>query len=132
MLLATLLAAAVAAASPVHQTSPCPSPTQTGTFRFTALTKDSTNAKIGMIVLENIQGCLEATVLTDEGGPAIIDHIEVAGDMLTGNIRVSNGTAKVTLKFTAAGITGSIVDGRKEWSLAGRRTSGTTLDVAVK
>lgn len=105
MLLATLLAAAVAA-SPLHQTSPCPSPTQTGTFRFTALTKDSTNAKIGMIVLENIQGCLEATVLTDEGGPAIIDHIEVAGDMLTGNIRVSNGTAKVTLKFTAAGSPG--------------------------
>ncbi|HXT16381.1 MAG TPA: hypothetical protein VN706_12165 [Gemmatimonadaceae bacterium] len=128
MLFSALLAASLLAAP----SNACPTPTQTGTYRFTALTKDSTNAKIGMIVLENIEGCLEATMLTDDAGPAIIDHLAVNDGVLTGVLRVSNGMAKVTLRFTPSGIAGSIVDGKKEWNLAARRTSGTALDVAVK
>jgi hypothetical protein len=128
MFVTALLAASLLATTP---TESCLTPANTGTFRFTALTKDSTNAKIGMIVLENIEGCLEATLLTDEAGPAIIDHLAVNDGVLTGNIRLSNGTAKVTLRFTPAGMAGSIQDGRKEWTLAARRTSGSALDVAV-
>src|SRR3954470_19410571 len=129
MFLATLFAAALSIPTPP---SPCPAPAQTGTYRFTALTKDSTHAKIGMIVLENIDGCLEATLLTDDGGPAIIDQLAMNADVLTGKLRVSTGTAKVTLRLTANGLTGSINEGRKEWSVAGRRTSGGTLDVAQR
>jgi hypothetical protein len=129
MFVTALLAASLLTTTPAES---CPTPTNTGTFRFTALTKDSTNAKIGMIVLENIEGCLEATLLTDEAGPAIIDHLAVSDGVLTGSLRVPSGTAKVTLRFTPTGMSGSIRDGKKEWTLAARRTSGTALDVAVK
>src|SRR6059058_4810564 len=115
MFVTALLAASLLATAP---TESCLTPANTGTFRFTALTRDSTNAKIGMIVLENIEGCLEATLLTDDAGPAIIDHLAVSDGVLTGTLRVSNGTAKVTLKFTTSGATGTILDGKKEWNLA--------------
>jgi hypothetical protein len=128
MLLTALLTASLLATAPAPS---CVAPTHTGTFRFTALTKDSTNAKIGMIVLENIEGCLEATMLTDDAGPAVIDHLAFADSVLTGNVRVAHGTAKVTFRFTTVGLSGSIVDGKKEWTVAARRTSGSNLDVAV-
>jgi hypothetical protein len=132
MFVIALLAASLFTAAPATSTPSCPTPGNTGTYRFTALTKDSTNAKIGMLVLENIEGCLEVTLLTDDGGPAVIDHLAMTDGVLTGNVRVSNGTAKVTLRFTASGATGSIVVGKQEWNLAARRTSGAALDVAVK
>ena len=128
MFAATLLAAALAVATP---TPSCTTPTQTGTYRFTALNADSTNAVVGMIVLENISGCLEATMLTDDARAANIDHLTLADDVLTGNVRVPNGIAKVTLRFSSAGVTGSIVSGKKEWTLTARRTSGAALDVAL-
>src|SRR5581483_9197067 len=73
----------------------CTAPTQTGSYRITATTSDSTNSKIGLILLENVDGCLEASMITDEGGPAIIDHVAFADDVLTGSIRMVNGTAKI-------------------------------------
>lgn len=129
MLLATLLAATVFAVSPPPS---CATPTQTGSYRFTALNKDSTNAVVGMIVLENIDGCLEATVLTDNAKASVVDHLALADDVLTGNVRVPNGSAKVTLRLTGSGLTGSIVDGRSEWKIAARRTSGASMDGALK
>lgn len=132
MFVIALLAASLFSPSPAASAASCPTPANTGSYRFTALSRDSTNSKIGMIVLENIDGCLEATMLTDEGGPAVIDHLVMSEGVLTGNVRVANGTATVTLRFTPSGATGVIVDGRKEWSVAARRTSGAALDVAVK
>lgn len=129
MLFATLLTAAIFSATPAQ---PCTAPTQTGTYRFTALNKDSTSSIVGMIVLENIDGCLEGTFITDDAAAAGMDHLVLTDDVLTGNLRVAKGSAKVTLRFTTAGLTGSIVDGRKEWKLAARRTSGAALDVAVR
>jgi hypothetical protein len=132
-MLFTALLAATLSLSPSSPAAPsCISPTQTGTYRFTALSKDSTSSKIGMIVLENIEGCLEATLLTDDAGPAIIDHLALQENVLSGNIRVSGGNAKVTLTLSSNGMIGSIADGKKEWKLAGRRTSGSALDVAVR
>lgn len=101
----------------------CNAPTQTGTFRITATTSDSTNSKIGLILLENVDGCLEASMITDESGPAIIDHVAVADDVLTGSIRMATGTAKISFHILPNGIAGSIVAGRSEWKLTGRRTS---------
>lgn len=128
MLLAALLTAATVAITPAPS---CAAPTHTGTYRFTAMNSDSTNAVVGMIVLENIDGCLEATFLTDDASAANIDHLALTDDVLTGNVRVPNGLAKVTLRLTGAGMSGSILSGRKEWKLVARRTSGAALDVAT-
>jgi len=104
-------------------TRSCAAPERTGTFRVTAMTRDSTNSKVGMILLENVEGCLEASMLTDENGPAIIDHIALDGDMITGSIRMTSGLGHVSLRLTDTGISGSIVQGRHEWRVTGKRTN---------
>ncbi|HEY4132778.1 MAG TPA: hypothetical protein VGM50_19350 [Gemmatimonadaceae bacterium] len=101
----------------------CMSPAKTGTFRLTAMTLDSTNAKVGILLLENVDGCLEATFVMDDGGPAIIDHLALSGDEITGSVRMMKGTARVLLRVNDAGLAGSIMDGRREWRLSGKRTS---------
>jgi hypothetical protein len=102
----------------------CTAPSQTGIFRILALTKDGTNTKLGMILLENVQDCLEATIITEDAGPAIIDSLSVKDNVVSGNVRTPRGTAKITLRIDDSHLAGTIVDGRKEWSLSGHRTSG--------
>ncbi len=111
--------------------SGCTVPTQTGIFRITALTKDSTTAKIGMVLLENVENCLEVSIVTDDAGPAVIDNLELNGDVLTGNVRLESGPAKVTLRFAPNVISGTIGEGKRAWSLSGRRTSGGDTKVAA-
>ena len=101
----------------------CMAPTQTGIYRITATDADSTHANIGMVLLENVEGCLEATLITDEGGPAIIDHIDVKDDVITGSIRMPDRTAKISLRISSTHLDGSIVAGNRQWRLTGRRTS---------
>lgn len=103
-------------------TRTCMAPTRTGSFRITATTADSSNSKIGMILLENVDGCLEATMITDEGGPAIIEHIAMNDDVFSGSIRMLTGTAKISFRISQAGVDGSIVAGGRQWHLSGRRT----------
>lgn len=104
----------------------CTAPTQTGIFRITALTKDSISAKIGMVLLESVDNCLEASILTDDAGPAVIDQLQVNGNELTGRVRLPSGMAKVTFRVSGSTIAGSIVEGKHEWAVSGRRTSGDT------
>jgi hypothetical protein len=104
-------------------TRACPSTAHTGTFRVTTMTHDSSTSRVGMILLENVDGCLEALMLTDQNGPAIIDHLSVSGDMITGSIRMTHGLGRVSLRVSETGIAGSILDGRNEWSIAGKRTN---------
>jgi len=111
--------------------SVCTTPTQTGIFRITAVTKDSTTAKIGMLLLENVENCLEVSILTEDAGPAVIDNLELKGDVLTGRVRLASGNAKVELKFASNSITGTIGEGKKEWLLSGRRTSGQESRMAA-
>jgi hypothetical protein len=129
MLLATSLLALSLIGGP--KTS-CAAPTQTGIFRITALNKDSTNAKIGMILLENVDNCLEASIITEDAGPALIDNLKLTDDVLTGQVRLPTGTASVTIRFAATTIAGSIVEGKHQWSLSGRRTSGGDTRVAAR
>ena len=131
MLLTTLVALSLAAAPAPATTSTCQAPAHTGTFRVTAITRDSSVSKIGMILLENVDGCLEATMLTDDGGPAIIDKATVKDDVLTGSLRTRGGEAKITVRFTANGLEGTIGEGKSEWRLAGRRTSDPDVRVGV-
>jgi hypothetical protein len=134
MMLNMLLAIALAANShpsvPSHAPRTCATPTQTGTFRITALPADSSDSRLGIIVFESIDGCLEATILTEDAGPAAIDHLVVSGDDITGALRIPTGTAKVTLHVTGKEISGSIVEGKHAWRLSGRRTSGGEVRVA--
>jgi len=102
---------------------PCAATTHIGIFRVTAMHPDSTGLRPAMIVLENINGCLEATLITDEARPAVIDHLEYAGDTLSGTVRTGNGTAHVQLQFDDAGVAGSITEGAEHWVVRGRRTA---------
>lgn len=129
-MLLTALAALSLAAAPAPAAS-CQAPAHTGTFRVTAIARDSSIATIGMILLENVDGCLEATMLTDDGAPAIIDKAAVRDDVLTGSLRTRHGDAKITVRFTAAGLEGTIGEGKSQWHLAGRRTSDPDLRVGV-
>src|SRR4051812_11392886 len=121
MLFATSLLALSLVAGP---TQPCAAPTQTGIFRITAVPKDSSNAKLGMILLESVDNCLEASIITEDAGPAIMDQLSLTGDVLKGRVRVAGGTANVELHLSATEISGSIVAGKHRWDLTGRRTSG--------
>jgi hypothetical protein len=107
----------------IEPAPPCTAPTRTGIFRIIAMKPDSTGTRQGMIMLENVDGCLEATLITDESSPAIIDHLQFAGDTLTGTLRTPGGTARIALSFDATGVAGSITAGRQSWIVRGRRTA---------
>jgi hypothetical protein len=114
-----------ARAIPVDSTDArsCVTPARTGTYRIVAVSKIGNEPRAALLVLENIQGCLEVTFVTDGGGPAIIDRLSLTDNTLKGSMRVSTGTATVSFQFSDKDISGSIVEGKHEWKLDGRRTS---------
>ena len=127
---AMMLAAALVGTNP--RTAPalamstpkaCPAVSHTGTFRIVTKKTGGTALGLGLVVLENIDGCLEATFITDDAGPAIIDGLSVAGDTVNGNLRLSTGSAKVSLQFEGTNVAGSITQGRDRWTVEGRKTS---------
>lgn len=104
----------------------CVAAAQTGTFRFTAVDAHAAvkaSTRVGILVLENVDGCLEATMLTDTGAPTIIDDVRLSGDSLSGSIHTTTGRATVSLHLDATHVAGSIVDGRHVWAVNGKRTS---------
>lgn len=105
-------------ASPV-----CIAPEYTGTFRLTAARSDGTQPLPAMLLLENIDGCLEATFVTDDRSPAMIDHLSLSGDTLKGSLNVSGNPAQVTFRFSGRSVTGTIVGRHREWRVDGKRTS---------
>jgi hypothetical protein len=123
MLLTTMMLALSLSAVPERN---CVAPVQTGTFRITAVAKDSTSSKVGMVLLENVADCLEASILVQDSGPTFIDNVKLNGDVLTGELKLMRGTAKVTLTLSSADIKGSITEGKHVWQISGRRTSGET------
>lgn len=131
------LAAAFVAGAPFSPMSPvspaptmpsrsvegCITPEHTGTFRVTASKVDGTQGIPALLVLENVEGCLEATFITDGSSPAAIDHLAKAGDALQGRLNVTGSETQVTLRFEGSGVAGSIVGKRQSWKLEGRKTS---------
>ena len=124
MLFAASLLALTLAAQP-SQT--CTAPTQTGVYRITATTKDSSNASVGLVLLENVNDCLEASIIADDGGPAIIEQASLKDNTLTGRVHMRYGLAQVSLRISSDEITGSIVNGKKSWLVSGRRTTGVEM-----
>lgn len=101
----------------------CASVSRTGTFRVVTKRQGSTAVGLGLVVLENIDGCLEATFITDDAGPAVIEELSVTGDSLKGTLKLTGGSAKLLLQFIDTNVAGSIVQGRNEWRVEGRKTS---------
>ncbi|HEY9225457.1 MAG TPA: hypothetical protein VIP11_02340 [Gemmatimonadaceae bacterium] len=100
----------------------CVTPERTGTFRVTATKANGSDGVLTLLVLENIGGCLEATLVTDEKGPAAIDRLSLAADTLKGQINVGEGPAAFVLRFNGETVAGSIVSKKQEWRLEGRKT----------
>lgn len=109
----------------------CVAPTETGIFRITTETKDRGSMKVGMLLLENIDDCLVVSMLTEEAGPAAVDRVQLNDGMLTGEVKLRSGTAKVALHVSTRDVKGSIVEGKREWTVAGTRTSGGERRVAA-
>jgi hypothetical protein len=123
----SIIASLLTAAFLAHPQPSCAAAVQTGTFRFTAVDAHAgaaSSTRVGILVLENVDGCLEATMLTDTGAPSIIDDVRLSGDSLTGSIHTTAGRAKVSLHLDGARVAGSIVDDRHVWAVNGKRTSG--------
>lgn len=101
----------------------CIAPEHTGTFRVMTTSPSGAVGAPAILMLENIYGCLEATYVTDESSPVIIDQLRVTGNSLNGSMRTSSGAAKVSLDFDGSHVGGSIVQGRQTWIVDGRKTS---------
>jgi hypothetical protein len=125
--IAALSAGQAKTSTPIDTGAPathaCAAPARTGTFRIVATRANSTFSRPAMLVLENINGCLEITFVTDNVAPVIIDQLRVSADTVTGSIKLDTGAAEVALQFDGATVSGSIHQGRQQWLLAGRRTS---------
>ena len=132
VIIASLLSLALAGGGPTptpklsvrHIAQPtCIAPERTGTFRITATTATGGIGSPAMLVLENIEGCLEVTYVTDEKAPSVIDHLSQSTDMIRGQLNVTGSAAQVTLKFSGSNVAGSITQGKQEWRIEGRKTS---------
>ena len=120
---ALLMLTFASAPSPVSDSAKaCISPEQTGTFRLVATKTDGTSGALALLLLENINGCLEATFVTDERGPAAIDSLSFTNGTLTGRLNVTGEFAKLTAKFDGTNVAGSIVAKKAQWRLEGRKT----------
>jgi hypothetical protein len=123
-----LLAASLLALSFISAPSKsCIAPTQTGVFRITAMTKDSSNASVGLVLLESVNDCLEASIVADDAGPSIIEKVTLTDGMLTGRVHMRDGLADVSLRISSSDITGSITSRKNAWIVNGRRTTGMEL-----
>ena len=130
-IIAQLAAAAIVAGAPApsqaatHTRAPetCVAPDHTGTFRVTASAGDDRLGVPALLLLENIDGCLEATFVTDGSSPAAIDHLAKNGDTLQGRLNVTGAETQVSLRFDGTAVAGSIVGKRQSWKLEGRKTS---------
>jgi len=130
---ATILALAFLSGQPEHAravaadssspTKTCIAPERTGTFRLFAVSARGNEPSTAILMLENIEGCLEVTFVSGSTGPAIIEGVSVTGDTLNGSLRLSTGKARVSFKFSDKAVDGSITEGRRSWKLEGHRTS---------
>lgn len=113
--------------SPTHATprssESCVAPEHTGTFRLMASKIDGTQGVPALLLLENIEGCLEATFITDGSNPAAIDHLAKSGDAIQGRLNVTGSETQVTIRFDGSVVAGSIVGKKQSWKIEGRKTS---------
>ena len=101
----------------------CITPERTGTFRVVATRMDGHNGVLALLLLENIDGCLEATFVTDDRGPAAIEQLSLSSNTLKGRLNLTGEIAAFTVRFEDNRIAGAIVARKQEWRIEGRKTS---------
>ena len=101
----------------------CVAPDRTGSFRITATKTDGKHGAVALLLLENINNCLEVTFITDDRGPAAIDHLSLSGDTLRGKLNMPGAPADVIVRFNGPSVAGSIIQAKQEWRIEGRKTS---------
>jgi hypothetical protein len=124
--LVTAGAAAPAPAQTARDSVPaktCIMPERTGTFRVVATRTNGNNGVLALLLLENIDGCLEATLVTDDRGPAAIDQLTMSSNLLKGRINITGEPAVFTVRFEDTRVAGSIIAKKQEWRIEGRKTS---------
>ena len=102
--------------------STCVEPHRTGTFRVVATRTDGKAGAVALLLLENIGGCLEATFVTDDRGPAAIDRLSMSPSALQGRLHLTGEAATFTVRFEDNRVAGSIIGRKQEWRLEGRKT----------
>lgn len=117
--LATTAAAAPARANghAIEATAPAP---QTGTFRATFRGSDG-SVLPALITIERLDGSLGVLVVMDS--PTALEIVSASDTELVGKMRTTTGYALVTLKLTPDAVSGTVTEGKKIWSVDGKRTS---------
>lgn len=93
---------------------------RTGTFRAILRAKDGSVVP-ALITIEKIDGGLGILVVTD--APTALDIVSITDDEVVARMRTSTGYARVTLKVTDDAVSGQVVEGKRVWSVDGKRTS---------
>jgi hypothetical protein len=106
---------------PAAKVPSCAPASRTGIYRV-SLSRTRSDPLPGMLVFERAAGCLSGLLIT-ERAHAALDNIVLDGDVMTATVRTESGLAKVSLKFTTDGVTGSLAQGKKVWNVSGDRTS---------
>jgi hypothetical protein len=74
------------------------------------------------LVLERSGTVIEATMMSAESASPL-QNVRVEGGMLRADVITSRGAAQLVLRDTGAGLEGTLVAGRRSWSVTGERSS---------
>ena len=117
---ALLLVAPVGGQS--RATALCDQSIKTGTYRI-ILTGDKVAPMEALLVLERLEGCLEATFIADGSPASGMQLVSVTDGMITAKLRTQNGDATIRFKPSDAGVTGDVAQGRRTWKVEGKKTA---------
>ncbi|HZF67256.1 MAG TPA: hypothetical protein VEZ47_04380 [Gemmatirosa sp.] len=74
------------------------------------------------LVLERSGTTMEATIISAESASPL-QNVRVEGGMLHADVTTSRGAAQLVLRDTGAGLEGTLVIGKRSWSVSGDRSS---------
>lgn len=100
----------------------CDQSIKTGTYRI-VLTSDKVAPMEALLVLERLEGCLEATFIADGSPASGMQLVSVSEGVITAKLRTPSGDATIKFKPGDAGVTGDIAQGRRVWKVEGRKTA---------
>ena len=101
---------------------PCGDSVKAGTFRL-VVTSEKGAVTEALLVLERVEGCLEATFIADGVPASNMRLVSVVDGVVTGQLRMTDGVATATMRLTDNGINGDIARGKSLWRVTGKRTA---------
>jgi hypothetical protein len=100
----------------------CDQSIKPGTYRI-FLTSDKVAPMAALLLLERLEGCLEATFIADGSPASGMELVSVSEGVITAKLKTSDGMATVRFKPGDAGITGDIAQGKRIWKVEGKKTA---------